>query len=129
MACGRSAGSNHLSFEPGSVNADARSDVVGSVPGLILPVDNESEFMKVHATLTKRQRKRKRDSDRKKQHIVKAKKLKEAMEMKENETKGIKEELMCMKAHKGLLERRVYMCTCTDLNIRLHVHVFKVRVA
>ena len=103
MASGRSAGSDRLSFEPGSVNTGAGSDVAGAVPGLILSIESES----VKLPLTKRQRKRKRDNNRKRNHVFKAIKLQEAIEKRDNETKGIEEELMTMKACKGLLERRV----------------------
>ena len=93
MASGRSAGSDRLS----SVNTGAGSDVAGAVPGLILSIESES----VKLPLTKRQRKRKRDNNRKSNHVFKAIKLQEAIEKRDNEMKGIEEELMTMKACKG----------------------------
>ena len=106
MANGQSARSDQLLSVLGLPVSDtsAESDGVDTVPGLKPDVIESDEIIPP----TKRQRKRRRDTNRRKAYIHQATSLQEVIKQKDIEKKNMEEDLMTVKAHKGLLERLVH---------------------
>ena len=103
-----SAGLDHLPPEPGLVIASARSDGVGTVPGRrsVLECNEFEAVPQMPPTVTsKRQRKRKRDTNRKKKLYNETFELRGLINKREKENVGMEEEIMTLKAQKALLTR------------------------
>ena len=85
------------------LQTSAESDGVDTVPGLKPDVIESDEI--VPPTKCKRRR----DNNRRKAYIHQAASLQEVVKQKDTEKKNTEEDLMTVKAHKGLLERLVLM--------------------
>ena len=99
--------SDQIPFVSGLAVASARSNGIGTVPGSRSDIDGST--VEDLRSLSKRQRKRKRDTYRKNKLCKKALDFEEELKEAKQESKKIKEDLMILKTQKGLLARYIYI--------------------